>query len=218
MSNDAFEPKFIIPEAAELFRASVFSDINGNSAGFQSNLEPNIRTQQELQVERDTLKTIAFSEGFAAGREDGIIAERKTIQPLLDRLAAIISDLSQTRNNLCRDIESQSVKLAFAIAEKIIQHEINFNPEIIIRAVSQSLEAVKEHKTINIRLHPEDAEYLREAGSEIKELIQQGKDITLIEDYAMQRGGCLVETNYGIVDASLESRLSVVKEALEGVQ
>lgn len=214
--------------ASETFKEYTFDNVRTRSGNASENGFTRIRYEdggengvpradESTEEKLEAARAVAYSEGYAAGKDDGVAAERKRLGDLLDNLGNSVSELAETRDKLYRGFEEQCVLLAFAVAEKVIRRRIEADREIVVQAVRDALDIVKDYRTVKIRLHPEDVELVQEAESLIKDMIEKGKEITVVGDGAIERGGCLIETDFGIVDARVGSRIQAVEEALEAL-
>ncbi len=116
-----------------------------------------------LEEERDGKSTLhkteeiqrmAYEEGFLSGEKAGFTHGEQKALVLLERLEGIFEELVEFRENLIKNLESQAVDLAVAIARKIIIEEVNTKPEIIVTMVKESLLKLQRMGTITIKINP----------------------------------------------------------------
>lgn len=110
--------------------------------------------------------------------------------------------------------ESGAVRLAAAIAEKIIRRELRRYPEITLDLVRESLELAAGSAKVCIHLSPADYQAL---GSQIRaaaDAMSSLGDAELTADPAVTPGGCRIETTYGVIDQQIESQLGRIEEEL----
>lgn len=115
-----------------------------------------------------------------------------------------------------KQVEPEIVKLAIKVAERIIGSELQTNDETIMRIVAKAVEQLRQSKELVIRANPEDVEILRRDKRKLLEYIGRLKDIAFREDPAVARGGCVIETEAGTVDAQLNTQLELLEQALLG--
>jgi len=96
----------------------------------------------------------AYEEGFSSGERSGFEAGELKALVLVGRLEKIIEEIAEVKEKLVRNLEPQVVRLAIAIARKIIVEELNTRPEVIVTMVSEALKKLQRTGTITIKLNP----------------------------------------------------------------
>jgi flagellar assembly protein FliH len=151
------------------------------------------------------------AEGFSQGLKEGqiVIDEKST------HFESLISTLTAPLENLDNEVEEELVSLAMLVARHLIRRELKLDPSHVIAAIRQAVDVLPiATQNIILFLHPEDATLLRESLSMADKEEQRWK---IVEDPMLSRGGCLVETEYSRIDASVESRLnSVITQVIGG--
>jgi flagellar assembly protein FliH len=154
----------------------------------------------------------AYENGFHQGEKAGMeIAEKKS-EALMRAYAAAILELGQHRRAIYTQVEREVVQLALAVAKKIVHREIRADQEIIQTLVKVALSHVADKTGIRVRLNPADYSYLQEQRSEIS-AGGAGAEVVLLADKSIQRGGCLVETDCGNIDARIEEEFREVERS-----
>jgi flagellar assembly protein FliH len=183
-------------------------------------------------AEAEELRTRARQEGEADGKKRGLeeaqriiearsaeLANARTAEQLrttLPALQAAVSALQVERDRWLAWWEAAAVRLSVAIAEKLIRHEIEHRPESVVAVVSETLQLAAGNPHIKIRMHPADIEQLREYGQEVLHRLNSLGESALLPDEEITRGGCLIETRHGTIDARIETQLErITQELLE---
>jgi flagellar assembly protein FliH len=158
-------------------------------------------------LERD-----AFATGYAQGERAGMEAGNKRAEAMLRRLAATLEELGALRQTMIRQTEQQMVELALAIARRILRREVMLDGDLILAMARVALDRLGEAASATIRLNPEDyAQTLQRHGDN-----PIGSRVRIIADPAVSRGGCLVESEFGFIDAAVEAQFDQVMRALIG--
>jgi flagellar assembly protein FliH len=158
------------------------------------------------QIEKNAYEN-GFLQGEKAGKE---IAEQK-VEAVMRRYADAIFEIGKLRSSLLAQVEREVVKLAVEISKKIIHREIQVDPDIIQTLVRVALSHVAEKSAVTIHLSPVDYNYLLEQRAELAQ--SEGRDISLLADKSIERGGCLVQTECGDIDARIEEKFREVEHA-----
>ncbi len=157
------------------------------------------------------LEKAAYENGFLQGEKAGMeIAEQKA-EVVMGRYAESILELSKFKSSLYAQVEREVVKLAVAVAKKIIHREIQADPDIIQTLVRVALSHVAEKSAVTVHLNPVDYNYLLERRAELSQ--SEGRDISLLADKSVERGGCLIQTECGDIDARIEEKFREVGHA-----
>ena len=148
----------------------------------------------------------AFKEGEAAGRR----AAQEELRPLLQRLAHTIEELAALRPGLREQAEKDVVRLAVAIARRVVRRELTIDPQAVTGLAKAALEQLASEERMRVRVHREDAAALRSL------LAQAGRadSIEVTADAALERGSAIFETTRGNLDASAETQLSEIERGL----
>ena len=152
----------------------------------------------------------ARQSGFQEGEAVGLARAEARLEPLMERLAGTLAELSACRPRLRQDAEQDLVKLAMAIARRILHRELAIDPEALLGLVKAALEKLEAQECGRVRVFPEGAsaieKYLERAG--LREKIQ------VIPDPALDQGGAVFETSRGSLDVSVETQLQEIQRGL----
>jgi flagellar assembly protein FliH len=168
-------------------------------------------------VDLARLEKTAYENGFHQGEKAGMeIAERK-IDAIMKRYTEAIVEVGKLRASLYGQIEQEVVKLALAVSKKIVHREIQVDRDIIQTLVRVALSHVAEKSSVVIHLNPVDYSYLLDKKSELSQ--SEGRDISLLADRSVERGGCLIQTDCGDIDARIDEEFREVERTFfEGMK
>jgi type III secretion protein L len=123
------------------------------------------------------------------------------------------SGMLRARESLDAKYEGELVRLSVKVAEKIIGEELRTRPETIVSIVRECLFGIRNAQNLTVRVNPEEREeVLRQIDSLQREVGLS--NIQVIADASVSRGGCIVESERGIVDARLETQLRRLEDIL----
>jgi flagellar assembly protein FliH len=163
------------------------------------------------------LEKTAFEKGYLQGEKAGMeIAEQK-IETVTRRYGESMLELGKLRSSLYLQAEREVVKLAVEVAKKIVHREIQIDKDIIQTLVRVALSHVAEKSAVTVHISPQDYSHLMALRDELSE--SEGRDISLLADKSIERGGCLVQTECGDIDARIEEKFREVEQAFfEGLK
>lgn len=150
-----------------------------------------------------------FERGYAEGERQGreaLAQQGKGLADVLQKLADVLADFEQ-------EAERELVHLAVIIAQQLVRRELRAEPGEVIPVLREALGLLpSHHRAARVFLHPED---LALVNSVLPSGHAEG-GVTLVEDPLLTRGGCRVESESSIVDASLEARLAALAASVLG--
>jgi flagellar assembly protein FliH len=147
-----------------------------------------------------------FREGEAAGRAQAQAA----LHPVLESLARTIQELAALRPRLREQAEGDLIRLAVAIARRIVRRELTVDPEAIAGLVKAALEQLAAHEGVRVRVHPEHEAAVRACLA----ATAGAADIVVVGDAALARGSAVFDTARGSLDASAETQLAEIERGL----
>jgi flagellar assembly protein FliH len=165
---------------------------------------------QELERELETRPKQAYQQGYNEGQAAGTQQANARIEPVMAKLALSIRDLTTVRKRHLIEAEEDAVRLAVAVARRVLHRELSVDPESLLGVVKAAFEHVDARDVHRIRLHPEDVPILQ------RHLVSAGMPprVELVQDTSLERGSVIVETNRGSLDASVSSQLKEIERGL----
>ncbi len=118
------------------------------------------------------------------------------------------------REGLAQEAETATLKLAVALAEKVIARHLDTHPDAVVDALRDALAHVLEPVAATARVDPADLEAVEHATPGLA--AAGGGAVRVVADEAVPRGGCVVEHGAGEVDARIETKLQRLAGLLLG--
>ncbi len=159
------------------------------------------------------LEREAYEKGFEQGRKDGFALEEKQIEEQRQQMEALFSEIHGLKTTLFREAEEEAVTLSRRIARRIVRREIETDPGVIHRSVRAALDFVADRSRLAISIHPEDMEEVRKILPELASMTDGGS-FKVVEDASVERGGCLLETGFGRINATVSNQLDVIDKVI----
>lgn len=156
----------------------------------------------------------AYDEAFALGRQEGMEKGQAEMQARIRRLESIIDLLESPLRELDEQLVDEMNRMVLIIARHVIRREIRADPAQVMGVIRQAAEVLPVGaRSVRLYLHPEDATLVKELTHRSEEDAGSWK---ILDDPAMMRGGCRVETESSRIDASIEKRLAMIATELLG--
>ena len=163
------------------------------------------RAQEEAEI----IKKSAFEEGYNKGLENA----KDDIETLRKDIVGFMKAPKEVFEYIAPDI----LEISVDIAKKIIKKEVESVPQVPINTIVDVLKTVsKSEPKINIRVKPQAVQFIKDTLPNITYQYGIEANINIVADPSIEEGGCVLQTNNGIVDASIDTQLEIIKKALTG--
>jgi flagellar assembly protein FliH len=166
--------------------------------------EPEVRlTEQSLNERLASERAAGYAAAQAAMQRD--FEQRSEAEH--QRVMKAITDFERSQKVYFSRVEAEVVQLALAIAGKILHREAQVDPMLLSAIVHLALGQLKEGSSATIRVRPEQASQWRAHVASLAINL----DTRVVEDADLERGDCVLETELGTVNFSLDAQLKEVE-------
>ncbi|MEM5786420.1 MAG: FliH/SctL family protein [Syntrophobacteraceae bacterium] len=167
-----------------------------------------------LELERRTqdIEKEAYAKGFAQGEKDGLEYGHKSIQVIKAQLERTIDALDTLPEQIFRDYRTWFITNCVRIAKRVVRKELAISPDIIATTLNGLLDEAEEHSSLTVYLHPLDIEFIEKRAHLI--LNGKSKRFSFKADSGLERGGCRIESDVQLLDASIDSQFEVLEKYL----
>lgn len=180
-----------LSSSQKIIPAEEFSLLLEGKEVVEKAIEDAIKKQGEVEKEAEELRKKAVEEGF----QEGLIQLNKHIL-----------DLEEHSRKIYRETQNSILRLALQAAKKIVNKELEIHPDTIVDIVMQALAPVKQSHKITLFVNKADRDILEENKPRIKEIFEQLQFFGIQERADISPGGCVIETESGIINASVENQ------------
>lgn len=156
-------------------------------------------------------------EGQALGREQAYNEAKPELEAQVTQLRSLCETMTEPLKTLDDDVEQELVAVAMQVAKHLVRRELKTDPGQVVAAVRQAVSILPINtRNIRVYLHPEDAILVKQNLS-VTDDAEEEQRWKIVEDPALTRGGCNVESEHSRIDATVEARLSsIIAQALGG--
>jgi len=148
----------------------------------------------------------AYQRGFSEGQNAGHQQAVSEIAPVMERLSRSLADLATVRTRVRKTAESDLLKLAIAVARRVIHRELTLDPGSIEGLIRVALEKLESRELCRVRVHPNQESVIRTLLARFA-----AAPVELIPDGTLQSGDVLFETAHGTLDGSIEAQLQEIE-------
>ena len=151
------------------------------------------------------IREAAQQEGFREGYEEGQQAARNEIERLREKLEASLDFIANPVAQIDRQVETELLELALAVAKQILRREIKLDPKHLMGLIREAIKQLPSNtQKIMIHLFPDDARMLREMLHDS----DHEQHWQIIDDPALKQGDCKIHTDSAFIDASIDALIS----------
>ena len=156
----------------------------------------------------------AYRYGFEDGKQFGMEEGKARVEKAVETLQTISDELAKERNRILLESEQIIVRLAVAVARTIIHEELRSDNALIRNIVLQAVKSIEDKTRLHIKVNPGDWRMVKEFEDQILTAAHGVKDLEIREDEHVKPGGCIIESQSGIIDAQLDTQLMEIVETL----
>lgn len=153
--------------------------------------------------------------GYQDGYRDGLVALDSFKQTFAQQMSAQIGQLLQSFDAQMGELEQQMAdalaRTATQLARQVVRHELTVQPELVAQVATEGVNAVlMSARHIRVHVNPQDQALVAQGAAEAL----QARGARLMPSAAIARGGCLIESDAGSIDARIEARWQQASQAL----
>ncbi|HYF03640.1 MAG TPA: FliH/SctL family protein [Patescibacteria group bacterium] len=210
-------------EDSPAFQSAVFKDLSFEEEAHETIEllpEENAIVHDEVipleQAQQEVQK--AYEQGFNDGQQVATATmqvEIQRYQQWVESFDAMAVDMRRQFGESFKSLETSAVALAVEIAQFVIGRELQCTPDLVIQQVQKALAQMHGIESVRIRMNPADVEVARNARAAIQQHNPDVRDLLFVEDEAVRRGGCIVETSIGMIDAQIRTQLEKIRSAMQ---
>ncbi|HQS81871.1 MAG TPA: flagellar assembly protein FliH [Thiobacillus sp.] len=199
-TNDDTPPKHVPPNQATAFEQWEVVELAASAGEV---VTPAMEAEAELARLRDAARAEGYAEGLAAGRVEG--------EQACGRMKQLVESFGTTLDNFDFRLADMVLELSLDVARQVVAGELAVRPERILDVVNLALKQMAEtSREARLLLNPDDAALVR---PHLDQVLDKNR-LRIVEDVRIVRGGCLIETAQGDLDATLPGRWRQVVQVL----
>jgi flagellar assembly protein FliH len=172
------------------------------------------RITREAEEKVDEIEKNAYQEGFERGNEEGFTSGEAEVERLIGVLHTIVNKAIEKRNEIIEVSETQLINLVLQIAQKVIKVISENQKNVVINNVIQALRKLKTRGDVAVRVNLDDVKLTSDHIKDFMRMVENVKSITVLEDSSVDKGGCVIETDFGEIDARISSQLREIEEKI----
>ena len=169
----------------------------------------------EPAIDLEAQARAAREAGHEAGFQAGLLEAQDQMAAGIAALAAAVAELAAERDRVADAVEAAAVELGLRIAEQALGAAVEVRPEAVVDVVRGALRRLVERARVTILVNPEDLDLVRGASDALMAELGGIEHCDVQAERRVARGGAIVRTVEGEVDATLATKLARARESLE---
>ena len=178
--------------------------------------------KERIQSESESIKDAAYKEGYAKGYDEGFEKSfadgNNDLTKLNEKLKKILAETINKRNEIIDTAEAQLIEVAILIAKRVVKMLTEKDKGIVIRNIQEALRRIKGRTKITIRVNIDDLEISARHKDEFYQMLDKIEGVTVLEEPNVDVGGCMIETDFGDIDARINTQLNEIETAIKEVE
>jgi flagellar assembly protein FliH len=170
---------------------------------------------REARKRAERIEREAFEKGFAQGERAGRETSERSLATTIHALMGALTELQKSKEARTKQLEIEIVRLATAVAKKILKREVKSDPKVVLDVVRSALSKVNLQDEVIVRVNPMDRDTLLEACPAIIRGLEGVRSLKIEADEAVKQGGAMLECAMGELDVRLERQLQEIERAFE---
>lgn len=156
----------------------------------------------------------AYELGLDEGRKKAFEDVSADVHEKLGQLSDLLGGINRAKTEILGFNETHMITLLFHMASKIAMQKLEADPSAVVEVLRKSVALASEEENIAVQMNPGQVEFIEELRQQTGREFEFLKKLKIEANPNVKVGGCVVETNYGEVDARTETRLSQLWETL----
>lgn len=173
------------------------------------------KLRKDALDEAEIIKKTAYQEAYEKGTSEALEKARNEAGLIREQARMVLKQAEEIRKKTIESLEQDIIHLAVEIAEKILNANLKLDPQVVVDLASESIKMLKERDKVVLLVNPGEAGIYETRKYELEKELSPKGELHIIADNDIEPGGCVVETEYGYVDAQLKTRWKALIDSLE---
>jgi flagellar assembly protein FliH len=172
------------------------------------------RLEEESRAGLEAARKEAEDQGRAAGKEEGFAEGKAEAERLIERTQVMLERAQDKRGEILTETEQEIIDLVLLISRKVVKAISENQRTVVLQNVVQALRKVKTRGNVTIRVNLADLKLTTDHTKDFIQRLEGVKSIQVVEDSSVDSGGCVIETDFGEIDARIASQLAELESKI----
>ncbi|WP_029913228.1 flagellar assembly protein FliH [Pelobacter seleniigenes] len=153
-------------------------------------------------------------DAYARGLREGLEKAGQRLESATKALADALDEVSRLREKLAQNSRQDMLRLVMAVAEQVIRQQAAVDSSVVMNIIDHALQSAVRSDRYRVRINPADLAAVNEQKPLFIASVSGLKNLHIEADATISAGGCRVDSELGEVDATLETQLDSIRQAL----
>lgn len=163
---------------------------------------------RDAKEQMDAWKKQAEAEGYEAGQKQGLEEAGKVLDAGKQELESQRMQMEEEYQAKYRELEPQLLDTVLTVVENVFHAQFENRKDILLSVIEDTMEEVENAKEFRIRMTPENCAFLKVHREEIEIKVGMNSELEFVPDVSLGQNQCLIETDSGVFDCSLDVQLN----------
>ncbi|WP_027363329.1 FliH/SctL family protein [Desulfotruncus alcoholivorax] len=174
------------------------------------------KARAQASVEAEKIKADAYKEGYEQGYRSALDAAAAEAQTIREQAKEVLAQSEKARAGQINRLKDEILNLSIEIAEKLVNRHLELLPGAVLDIAREAIQLVSNRQYVVLWVHPDDLDVCDNNKDNLMAALPPKAKLQIITDETIKRGGCIVETDFGKVDATLAARWENLLAVLKG--
>lgn len=170
--------------------------------------------KQKWEQERIRLTSQAREDGYEQGLNEGRAQGYQEMQDIIAEAKQIVDSSKHDYRKKVESSEQMILHIGLKVAEKILGERMEENNEYFLSVVRRALKEAREYDEVRLLVHPSNYEFLLTQKAELERIFPKETEFYIYPDSELPQQGCVIESENGRIDASVDQQLGEIKRKL----
>jgi len=204
-----------ILKQAEIEKDKIYKEIEDVKIECE-NLKKN--AQIEIKENSEEKYSKAYDDGFEKGvndgEQEGLKSSREQYTTVLQEAERIANSVIEKKQEILVNSDKEILKIVFLIAKKVVNSELLINKEIVLNNIQAALARLTDKANVTVHINKKDLNIIELKKEEFFNTIRGLKNFNIIEENYLKPGDCIIETDYGFIDAVIDSQFEELERQI----
>ena len=162
--------------------------------------------QQEIQF--------AYEKGLEEGKLAGYQQAEADYREKIDHLNKVIQSIENNKQQVIQQTENLLLDFSLKLVERVVPEIPPFVKNLVQNSIEKVLQIISNEPIVTFYLNPADVQDINDLQNDLNKQLPSLEKIIIKKDPRIQRGGCIVETEHGKIDARIETQITKLIQEL----
>lgn len=174
--------------------------------------------KREAQSVRSDAEKAGYEKGYQEGFDRAFQEGKIEVERLVAKLTRILGETINKRNEIIDMSETQLIEISILVAKRVVKSITERDKGVVVRNIQEALRKVKGRAKVTIRINIDDLEIAARHKDEFYQMLDKIEGVTVLEDPNVDVGGCIIETDFGDIDARINTQLNEIETAIKEIE